>query len=585
MDVESAGQREEEFFFRDIDLAGLLKAYEDDRPEDEEPTHFKFKLICEEEAYIFCNTVLALAPVKPEDSDPILKSLQEEASQLKGHVCWREAEQAWQEPEVHPGTASQFPLASPSQKRLKTTGDAPESLNHRQFRCKSRQRRVKKDLQPNPPNNSHAGGAAINPASVATSILTTPQIPADGPQNRTGRGCQQRHSHNRLHDKAALAQRLRCTVEKNLQAKQVLTLPVDVCSAPVSKTGWVGRTVSTRAEKQEMRHLFESGEVLYVLKAFQRIPYDDWVASFAIENAAELNSLLAKLVGDIPISRKKLWERYGSNPRGNHVPFLLGLHRQYTKDPTLSELHRLNEKQSDRKHVCRVLELHFPECAARYKFAVDFWKERGYKAQFGLFFNFCPNIPLPEGAGRVHTLPHADHKNIAGGICALMAYSQKRRCSLFLIPFKLKVDLESFNSKERTWLVIWELRVILELPLGVVLLYPSALFYHFNIDITGMWAFFLHTFTPLHSFLPDLEVISSEDFLDITKQGKYPKWHSDAQGRGSLVWFNQASMIQAACVGHRCLKEAKEAGVDTATNFQEDAHGFFTPAAVFIRPN
>jgi hypothetical protein len=40
-----------------------------------------------------------------------------------------------------------------------------------------------------------------------------------------------------------------------------------------------------------------------------------------------------------------------------------------------------------------------------------------------------------------------------------------------------------FNSKQRSWLVIWEAGVVIELPAGVFLLYPSALFFHFNVDI------------------------------------------------------------------------------------------------------
>jgi hypothetical protein len=37
------------------------------------------------------------------------------------------------------------------------------------------------------------------------------------------------------------------------------------------------------------------------------------------------------------------------------------------------------------------------------------------------------------------------------------------------------------------------------------------------------------------------------------------------------VWFNQASMIQSAEVGHHTLKAARLAGVDTTTDFQMDA--------------
>jgi hypothetical protein len=53
----------------------------------------------------------------------------------------------------------------------------------------------------------------------------------------------------------------------------------------------------------------------------------------------------------------------------------------------------------------------------------------------------------------------------------------------------------SFNHTMRSWLVIWEAGVVIELPPWVLLLYPSSLLYHFNIDIDGKcsficWAFF-----------------------------------------------------------------------------------------------
>lgn len=35
--------------------------------------------------------------------------------------------------------------------------------------------------------------------------------------------------------------------------------------------------------------------------------------------------------------------------------------------------------------------------------------------------------------------------------------------------------------------------MVVELPAGVPMLYPSALFYHFNADIAGKSFFFFHT--------------------------------------------------------------------------------------------
>jgi hypothetical protein len=57
-------------------------------------------------------------------------------------------------------------------------------------------------------------------------------------------------------------------------------------------------------------------------------------------------------------------------------------------------------------------------------------------------------------------------------------------CLLTLISADLTVGF-NFNHKARSWLVVWEAGVIVELPPWVLVLYPSSLFLHFNIDIHG----------------------------------------------------------------------------------------------------
>ncbi|KAG9310521.1 hypothetical protein JVU11DRAFT_9064 [Chiua virens] len=213
------------------------------------------------------------------------------------------------------------------------------------------------------------------------------------------------------------------------------------------------------------------------------------------------------------------------------------------------------KKLTGRNFVCETLRFYFPACAERFQRAVDYWAEvnvgkpeQKVEAQFGLFFNFCPNVPLP--GGRVHTVPHADRKNVPGGLCALLTYHKNR----------------SFNSKEKAWLAIWELEVILELPVGVLLLYPSALFYHFNVDISDM-------------------IIQSSDQPHVSERENYSKWDCSSQGRGSLVWFNQASMIQSAELGYNSIKQAQAAGLETTTNFEEDVNTYFKPSTQFVLPS
>ena len=45
-----------------------------------------------------------------------------------------------------------------------------------------------------------------------------------------------------------------------------------------------------------------------------------------------------------------------------------------------------------------------------------------------------------------------------------------------------------FNSKEKAWLVLWEAGLVIEVPPGALIYYPSALFTHFNVNLTGRCA-------------------------------------------------------------------------------------------------
>ena len=166
-----------------------------------------------------------------------------------------------------------------------------------------------------------------------------------------------------------------------------------------------------------------------------------------------------------------------------------------------------------------------------------------------------------------------------------MAYHKNSVFYFIFSSFSHAIVIESFNSKERAWLVIWELEILLELPVGVLLFFPSALFYHFNIDITGEPTLGIKSYLLITTcFCLDLEVISSDQFPDITKRGDYPQWCDDAEGRGSLVWFNQASMIQSACLNSYTVQEAKKTGINTATDFLGDVDKYFTPATPFKCP-
>ncbi|KAF8545807.1 hypothetical protein OG21DRAFT_1491900 [Imleria badia] len=346
--------------------------------------------------------------------------------------------------------------------------------------------------------------------------------------------------------------------------------------ASVSRTGWVGAAMKNTSDKEAMKQMLMSGGVWDALKGFKEIPYvasqpvlifdrqghllcaRGYQAPWLPESMKELDGLLKELVGSLPKRYPGKWGEWASNPRGNHIPMLLGWHRPYTKIPTRPEAHRLvedraaafiNSKLIQRitNFVCSMLRLYFPECAARFESAVLYWKKLGVEADFGLYFNFCANLPLLRS--RVHATPHADRKNIAGGICALMAFHYRGK----------------FNSHLRAWLVLWELGVVVELPVGVLLLYPSALFYHFNVD--------------------KADIVATDGARpNIADREQHPSWDDEAEGRGSLVWFNQASMIQPAELGYPTIGAAQAAGIDASTNFKEDASLYFAPPPPLALP-
>lgn len=49
----------------------------------------------------------------------------------------------------------------------------------------------------------------------------------------------------------------------------------------------------------------------------------------------------------------------------------------------------------------------------------------------------------------------------------------------------------------------------------------------------------------------------------------------DGHGRGSMVWFNQASLFQSAETGFMTLTDAKAAGHSGTTDFKADAEKCF----------
>lgn len=90
-------------------------------------------------------------------------------------------------------------------------------------------------------------------------------------------------------------------------------------------------------------------------------------------------------------------------------------------------------------------------------------------------------------------------------------------------------------------------------------MFPSALFLHFNIDIKG----------ELSSFISFHNLIHTSDVQFVKTNGELPKMGNHepldgSNGRGSCVWFNQASMFQYSELGGMTVKEAAAANLPTS---------------------
>jgi hypothetical protein len=154
---------------------------------------------------------------------------------------------------------------------------------------------------------------------------------------------------------------------------------------------------------------------------------------------------------------------------------------------------------------------------------------------------------------------------------------------LSLICTKFTNISDQFNDQKRTWLVIWELGVVIQLPPWVFIAYPSSLFFHFNIDIHGKYPklFLVQDsklrFLDIHFVSTDGDIPTpdnSEDFTD-----------GDDQGRGSFVFYNQASMFQGPETNFDTIKKAKAHGHCGTSDAQYTAQEAFSDMTRYFHVN
>ncbi|KAJ7359399.1 hypothetical protein DFH08DRAFT_647599, partial [Mycena albidolilacea] len=248
-----------------------------------------------------------------------------------------------------------------------------------------------------------------------------------------------------------------------------------VQDASFSQTGWQGAAPPLEARKL-INQLYKKEPGARALHPYLRhfYPCTYKLLEKCIEQAHDI------LVGNDLVDPSYA-AFYKDGQRGDHMPIIIGHQRQSCAKPRLTVWHEQHpdrvEKFMELLIVKRIIGLVtrlvtdiFPGVAARFLADAKWHKKRyGIEPMFGLFWNLCLNAWFP-GQGRIHCDPHADKKNQIG-VCVLLIYVL--RCG------------KNFDHSKYTWLVIWEAGVAIELPPWTLAIYPSALFYHFNIDVDG----------------------------------------------------------------------------------------------------
>ncbi|KAJ7712471.1 hypothetical protein B0H14DRAFT_3637846, partial [Mycena olivaceomarginata] len=222
--------------------------------------------------------------------------------------------------------------------------------------------------------------------------------------------------------------------------------------------------------------------------------------------------------------------------RGPHLPIIFGHHRQSAKKPRLTAWHVENQERVEKflalpiikriiAWVSNIMLLFFPGLCARME---EEARLHGIQPLFGYFWNLCVNACF-EGQRAIMTDPHADSKNQIG-VCLMLIYTLK--------------SAKNFNSRLRIWLVVWEAGAALELPAWVFAAYPSALFFHFNMDVHP----------------PDVKWVTVDGNECPTPENSQPLEAGDGDGRGSMVFFNQATMRTLPETGYHTAKEWRANG-------------------------
>ncbi|KAF5387426.1 hypothetical protein D9757_007795 [Collybiopsis confluens] len=333
----------------------------------------------------------------------------------------------------------------------------------------------------------------------------------------------------------------------------------DATAFPVSKLKWQGTPFDPEKARQIRTQWFKRS--MTSLSQFTRLYFDQEinVPTFVADSCGRIFIARSARPQFIIDNMQKIvdevqsfvsictWESRAAreaNLRGDHYFCIAGPDRQNKQRPAFRPWGVENKE-----HVAKFFQEgcifqkiddwvktfiidNFPNIAWRFRDSNVYWRDWSVQngvdppiqAEYGggHFFNWCLNAPK-HGSSVVRCAPHVDSKNLAFAVCVIFIYG-------------------FFNHNERLWLVVWEARLIIQLPAGILLAYPSAIFYHYNID------------------LADIEIVVTANGEPPTPENSKPVYQEGQEEiRGSMVWFNQATMFSSSELNIQTLKSVQEA--------------------------
>ncbi|KAK4690659.1 hypothetical protein P7C70_g9522, partial [Phenoliferia sp. Uapishka_3] len=328
---------------------------------------------------------------------------------------------------------------------------------------------------------------------------------------------------------AKLAERhsSRAQIVTSLSPSTSLPLASVLSSLPVTSTGWSARRPKPDASSLSPAELHRQAQLL------PQVPFDRTtnsptqirsgphvLAARSTLPPIAVQEAITNFLLEIDEFRDNAPRAFSLTEvsRGVHDSVVFGVTRTYTKHIHLTGVHKRYKQQTQHllasaslnviaRWATELVGAHFPKVKQRYldaKRQLDIPRYHTnsesppdtpeWEAPFGIFTLLTINRAK---VGPVDVSPHLDYKNPAGGVCVVIPYGV-------------------FDSTRKHWLVLWDLGIIIEVPAGVAIAFPSALILHWNCNLVETAG----------------EIPTRSNSTPI-----------EADGRGSLVLFTQATVL------------------------------------------